>query len=139
MENMLDRAQIERLLKLNGVTPLSNDEEIRSALLSSRWDKDDVEAALMVLRENKETHETRIDTLHQIMRSDDKLSPDTISALLGIDMKVEKEQLEKHQPQTARNGTIGVIGVIVFALFSATLLFFTVMWKMQIGMFHPGL
>lgn len=137
---MFDRAQIEQILKLNGLTPLAKDEEIRSVLLSSRWNKHDVEEALTVLRENSKTHETQVDSLHQFLRSEGRMSPDTISALLGIDMSVSPEEVQKQRQPAFResHGALNTFMVVLLAVFSAALFIFTVMWKMKIGMFYPG-
>ena len=85
---MIDRQHIENVLRANGVPPTANDEEIRSVLLSAKWDKNEVDTALTVLKENTSSHQTHVDTLHKVFRSDDTLSPQEISSLLGIDLKV---------------------------------------------------
>ena len=85
---MIKRDQIESILKINGVQPTSPDEEIRSVLLSARYSKDEVDTAIMVLRENTKTNKTRVDGLHKVFRSDEALSPEEISQLLGIEIEL---------------------------------------------------
>ena len=71
---MLDRTHLERVLKINGVSPTAADEEIRAVLLSARYRDDEVNMALLVLRENVDTKAARVDSLQKLMRSDQLLS-----------------------------------------------------------------
>jgi hypothetical protein len=134
---MLDRAHIEKLLKLNGVEPTAPDEEIKSVLVGARWHKNDVETALMVLRENKDSHETHVDTLHKVFSSDDQLKPQTISALLGIEVTVAKDSLEINRKKMTPTVTFGQMVQIFFVSASASLIcILASMWYMQMGIFH---
>lgn len=85
---MIDRKQVEIILRANGVPPTAADEQIRSILLSAKWDENQVDTALTVLKENTSSHQTHIDTLHKVFRSDETLSPQEISSLLGIDVNI---------------------------------------------------
>jgi len=87
---MIKRDQIESILKINGVQPTSPDEQIRSVLLSARYSKDEVDTAIMVLRENTKTNKTRVDGLHKVFRSDEALAPEEISQLLGIEIDLSE-------------------------------------------------
>ena len=58
---MIERKHIEQLLKLNGLAPTSHDEEIKSVLLSARYKEDEVDTAILILRENKQSHKTKVD------------------------------------------------------------------------------
>jgi hypothetical protein len=135
---MFERAHIEKLLKLNGVEATAPDEEIKSVLLSARWHKNDVETALLVLRENTTSHESHVDSLHKVFRSDDNLRPETISALLGIDAEVEKGTLQRRamQPRVSA-GQIIQIGLVSLAL--SLIFILASMWFLQMGFFHPTL
>ena len=55
---MLQKKDIETILKINGVSAVAPDEEIRTVLLSARYNNDEVDTAIMVLRENMKTHQT---------------------------------------------------------------------------------
>jgi hypothetical protein len=83
---MIKRSQIENILRVNGVSVTSPDETIRSVLLSARFNKDEVDTAIMVLRENKTTKQVRVDGLHKVFRTDEGLQPKEISELLGIEV-----------------------------------------------------
>ncbi len=137
---MFQREQIEQLLRLNGVSVNDSDEEIKSVLISAQWHKDDVEAAVLVLRENKKSHETHVDSLHKVFRTDERLRPETISSLLGIQMDVTAKDIEVRNkraqgvlsaPQIAKITLMSLILSLVFVLAG--------MWYLQMGLFYPAL
>ena len=82
---MINRKQVEAILKINGITPASPDDEIRAVLMSARYQEDEIDSAIMVLRQNVKTKEAKVQGLHKVFRSDETLKPSEISALLGID------------------------------------------------------
>ncbi|MEZ4200095.1 MAG: hypothetical protein R3B69_00595 [Candidatus Paceibacterota bacterium] len=90
---MIDRRHIEKILRINGLSPIAEDEEIRSVLISAKWHKDDVETALTVLRENTTTGQAHVDVLHNVFNSDARLSPEAIQSLLGIDVELTSDQV----------------------------------------------
>jgi hypothetical protein len=134
---MLERAHIEKLLKLNGVEATAPDEQIKSVLLSARWHKNDVETALLVLRENTKNHQTHVDSLHKVFRTDEGLKPETISALLGIDVAVTQEVLDqknrkfKHMISAGQMMQIGLVSLSVSLIFVLAS-----MWYLEMGLFH---
>jgi len=135
---MMKREQIESVLKINGVEPTSPDEAIRSVLLSARYNKDEVDTAIMVLRENTKTNKTRVDGLHKIFRSNEGLQPDEISQLLGIEVNLN-QRVESDDSAPARGLSGGqniIIWVLSFALAILGLAFYMYIYK--IGIFHPS-
>lgn len=134
---MIDRKHIESVLKVNGIPNTAPDEQIRSVLLSARFKEDEVETAIMVLRENIETKETKVDGLHKVFRTDQHLKPSEISKLLGIDVDlIEQVSVVAHRKTPA----FSVLQFIVLWMTSiilavATVLFY--MYSHQMGMFHP--
>ncbi len=136
---MFDRAQIEKLLLLNGVDTAATDDEIKSVLMSARWHKDDVEAAILVLRENRKTHETHVDSLHKVFRTDDRLRPETVSALLGIEMRIAPEDVAVRRK---RNRSLSAGQMMSIGFVSLTLSFIFVMaamWYLETGVFHQAM
>ncbi len=136
---MIQRAHIENFLKLNGVDMSSPDEEIKSVLLSARWHKDDVETALLVLRENTQNHETHVESLHRVFRSDERLKPETISALLGIDVDIPQDEVNPnsfmrryHIMSPSQMMQIGLVSLSVSVIFVMAS-----MWYLEMGIFHP--
>ena len=135
---MIDREHIERVLKINGLAPTSPDEEIRSVLVSAKWHKDDVETALTVLRENVKTHQTRTDTLHNVFLTDERLSPEAIESLLGIDVEISSKDLKSLGHSRRRINVWQALTIGGYALVAAVAFMMLIMYWQQIGIFHPG-
>ncbi len=132
----MEKQDIETILKINGVSPEAPDEEIRSVLLSARYNNDEVDTAVMVLKENTKTHQTRVDGLHKVFRSDEALNPQEISALLGIEVEVKELNLEKTNRREM--GTIQSIFVGVVATIIAMSGILFAMYVNHVGIFHPA-
>lgn len=135
---MIDRTVLEKMLKANGVEETASDEEIRSVLISAKWHDDDVNTAITVLRENTETHETRVDSLHKIFRSDNKLKPETVSSLLGIEMDLPAKQIIENPDAHRHYSTGQVLHIAIVSLALALVLVFGAMWMMKIGIFYTN-
>lgn len=132
---MINRTQIETVLKVNGVGPESDDEVIKSILLSARYNADEVDAAIMVLRENTVTNKTRVDGLHKIFRTDEGLSAEEITSLLGIPITADQlpEKLGNYQESSSfRMAFVWVLSVLLAV--SGILIY---MYLYKIGLFHP--
>jgi hypothetical protein len=137
---MFQRQDIEKLLRLNGVSLDDSEDEIKSVLISAQWHKDDVEAAVMVLSENPNDHKTHIDSLHKVFRSDERLRPETISSLLGIDMNITSKEIEQRKRQA--NGNMQpsqILTVAVMALMLSLIFVFASMRYLEMGLFHKTL
>ena len=132
---MTDKKQIESILRVNGLGTSSPDEEIRSVLISARFDNEEVNAALVVLRENTKTNETRVDGLHKVFRTDEGLKPQEVSRLLGIDIAVRdpiaRENKKKHLSY------LELTLLTVVSLLVATVFILVYMYSHDIGIFHP--
>jgi len=135
---MFDRKQLETFLRINGMTPFSKNEEIRSMLLSARWNKDDVDTALMILKENTVSKETTVDTVHKIFRSDERLTPAEVQALLGIEMDLpESDKLtytEERLAMERRSTRVAIVLALAIAFASVTY----VMYKEKAGFFYQA-
>lgn len=135
---MIDRKHVEKILKVNGLTPTAEDEEIRSILISAKWNKDDVETALTVLRENINTHDSRVDTLHNVFLTDRRLTPEAIQSLLGIDIEVNANELATLRESRQRVSVWQVSSIVMAATMLAIGSVVAVMYFQHIGIFHPG-
>lgn len=133
---MIQREQIESILKINGVAPGSPDEQIRSVLLSARYSKDEVDTAIMVLRENTKTNKTRVDGLHKIFRSDQALKPHEISQLLGIEVDVTDAIATQGKTRDFSGVQYAVVWVLSLIVAVAGILLYMYLYK--IGIFHPS-
>lgn len=132
---MMNKEQIETLLRANGAAPTSSDEEIRSILLSARYQEDDVDTAIMVLRENVKTNKTRVEGLHKVFRTNQALAPQEISQLLGIDYDIEAitEAHPKSRELSKTHYIITFVAAVVISM-SAILLY---MYLFRVGVFYP--
>ncbi len=135
---MIEKRNVEAFLKVNGIPPTAKDEEIRSVLLSARWNNNEVDTALMVLKENVKSNETHVDTLHKVFNSDDRLSSSEISKLLGIDVSLSDNDVtdinQRHQLSQNSTALITFILSIIIAVSSIGYL----MYKEQAGVFHTA-
>ncbi len=134
---MFEKRQIEDLLRINGVPPTSPDEEIKSFLLSAQWHENDVEAALLVLKENVKNHKTHIDTLQKVFSSDEKMKPNTIADLLGVDIDITNTNFAKHWKRPRRSVTpVQAIQISLLSILFSVLFTLGAMWYLDMGVFH---
>lgn len=136
---MIDRTHIEQILRLNGLAATAADEEIRSVLISARWSKEDVETAITVLRENINTHKSRVDTLHDVFLTDKMLSPEAIHSLLGIDVEVDSSELQTLRVKRETLYQRQIISIFIIAILIAFIFVTIMMYVQKFGPFHPGL
>ncbi len=132
---MFDKKHIESILKINGLANSAPDEEIRSVLLSARFNDDEVQTAMMVLRENVKTNQTRVDGLHKVFRTDQALQPAEISRLLGIDINLETP-IER-QKSKRRYTLLHVFLLWATSMIIAVTAVMFYMYTLEMGLFHP--
>lgn len=133
---MFDRNQLETFLRINGMTPFNKNEEIKSLLLSARWNEDDVDTALMILKQNKLNNETTVDTVHKVFRSSERLTPEEIKSLLGIDVEfadstalnLAEERIVMEKRSTRAAMVLAVVVAVISVLY--------VMHQEGAGFFH---
>ncbi len=133
---MTSKNQLEALLKINGVKPDSSTEKIRSVLLSARYKDDEVDTAIMILKEDTKTNKSRVEGLHKVFRTDNTLKPAEISQLLGIDVDIEKEIVPQSKGRTMSlsqkflvwfaSTVIAIAGILIY------------MYLLNVGVFHPS-
>lgn len=133
---MLQRQQIESILKINGVSSTSPDEEIRSVLLSARFNDDEIDTAILVLKENKKTNISRVDGLHKIFRTGEALHPSKISSLLGIEVNIV-ELSDKKVVEAKKMALVQGVVITIVALSLASFGVFIAMFVYKVGIFHP--
>ena len=129
---MINKDVVEQYLRANGVQPSAPDEEIKEVLFSAKWHHDDIDTALMVLREDPKTHQTHVDSLHKVFHSDERLQPETISALLGITVDIKHPDERAKENRVAASSIISM--VVVASALSGTFVLMA-MWYLKIGVF----
>jgi hypothetical protein len=135
---MIERQSVETLLKANGIPPTADDEQIRSILISARWNDNDVDAALMVLKENTQSKETHVDTLHRVFHSDDRLTPADISSLLGVKVSLRNDDLEDIEAKQRKLERTQTMVALILALSIVLLGLAYLMYVEQAGLFHSA-
>ena len=135
---MIDRKHIEEILRINGLAPTAADEEIRSVLISAKWQEKDVQTALTVLRES-ESGDSHVDTLHNVFVSDKKLSPESIQSLLGIDLEINSKDIAALKANGRSLSLWQIVAVILVATFLATGSIMAMMYVNNFGLFHPSM
>jgi len=98
---MTHKEQVENFLRLNDIAHDAPDEEIRSALNAARWHARDIEHALMLLRGMDMEESALRSRGHDLLNSYQKVSPETLSSLLGVPVRVRKEL---DHPEHCRSG-----------------------------------
>ncbi len=135
---MIDRGYLEKILRMNGSSATASDEEIRSVLVSARWKEDDVESAITVLRENVNTHKSRLEHLDNVFLTDKRLSPEAIHALLGIDVTVDANDISKVRSRQQVMYWIQIVSIFVIAVMIAMVSLLGIMYNQKVGVFHPS-
>lgn len=132
---MIEKQHIEAILKVNGLPPTAPEEEIRSVLISSRYNNDEIDTAIMVLKENTVTNVSHVDGLHKVFRTDMGLKPSEISKLLGIDVAVRPDSVQRGN-ETRQASLMYHIVIWTISLIAAIVAITTYMYITDIGVFH---
>jgi len=133
---MIDRRHLETVLRINGVEVTSPDEQIRSVLLSARFNEDEVETALTILRENVDTKELRVDGLHKVFRTDESLKSSEVNYLLGIDVSFDQKISVPEATKKAHVAEFVVLCLVSLVIAAAAIVFY--MYSHQMGLFHAS-
>lgn len=134
---MIDRDQIERLLRLNGVSSDAGDEKIAALLQQLNWGKSDIERGLKVLHGEPEAVGGQAGgILARLSRTDEAMSPAMVTALLGIEMNVRDKDISARR-QHSEGLTLGqVVSIIGAAVLMACIYIIVSMWVLKIGFFE---
>lgn len=137
---MFERTQIEKILESHGVTPTAPDEEIKAVLIAAKWNKEDVDTAIYVLRDSPEKQDPHVDALHKLYRTDERLKPETVKALLGIDMEMTSDDIVVSDKRARGGITIKqMLHIAVVSALLGVILLIGAMLTMQVGIFHQTL
>ncbi|MEX0918227.1 MAG: hypothetical protein WDZ93_03655 [Candidatus Paceibacterota bacterium] len=138
---MYTKGHIEKILRINGLSPTATDEEIKSVLLYARCE--DTESIIAALRnenvdENKDLCGVqRPSTRCNVLLADERLKPETIKELLGIDVEINFSDLDAARARRQSVSTIQLGIIFACSAVCAAIAMFGIMWYYQIGFFHP--
>ena len=80
---MIQKEHLENFLRINGVSCDAPHEEIRECLTCAKWHHQDIEAALLVLRQEV-MYDPVAEGNHVLMNTDTKPERNVIRMLLGL-------------------------------------------------------
>ncbi|MBY0310016.1 hypothetical protein K2Q16_02655 [Patescibacteria group bacterium] len=136
---MLDRKHLERVLKINGVSPTASNDEIRTVLLSAHYREVEVDAALVLLQSSDQgVPASDTDSMQKLLRTDGNLNAKEISKLLGIDIIIpgSTSMATKASDRELSLGHHVVIWSL--AIIIAILGLGLSMYALEYGFFHPA-
>ena len=133
---MISKKQLESFLKANGIAMDAPDGEIKAMLLAARWNAQDVDTAITVLREDPDTKTQHVESLNKLFRSDDRPKPETISAMLGIGMELLPSDVDHKEMRKRSTTTKDWAFIIILSILLAVTALFGVMFHMEVGPFH---
>lgn len=135
---MMNKKQLESLLKINGVPPTAPKEVIRSVLISARYTDNEIDTAITILSQETEINpaDPNANGLHKIFRSDQSLKSEEISELLGIDITVGNIE-----GKNIKNRNLSTREVVIICVTSVLLALIGIIFYMYIydaGFFHQS-
>lgn len=130
---MLKTEQLHLLLRVNGLNTESTDEEIRSVLTGASFNETDIEQALFSLR-NHEANTSNLEGLNKVFRTSTTLDSAEISKLLGIEVELNDELVQKQK--TSSESLVQDFVVIFLACFVALSGVVLVMFIYDVGIFY---
>lgn len=138
---MYTKRHIEKILRINGLSLAASDEEIKSVLLYAKCE--DADSIIAALRDQRTDADRDLCGVQQprahcnVLLADERLRPETIKELLGIDVEVNFADLELARARRQGVTTLQVIGILGWSLACAVAAMVGIMWYYQIGFFHP--
>jgi len=136
---MIDKEHIVNFLRSNGVSSASSDDEIRHALQNARWHNDDIEVALLKLKDSEEPYEIKSGDAQNIFFSDVPIAPETLSSLLGIDVSLPLARLQAEESRRAlqdKTTTTVILLTILTSVILGVFMTLLIMYLNNIGPFY---
>jgi len=79
---------VERYLKTNGLSSSASSQKIKDLLKMAHWHPDDIDTALVLLHKKPVTRNVHVNSFSKVLYTDQRLQPETISALLGVEVDI---------------------------------------------------
>ena len=134
---MFKKGHLEQILRINGLTHDSSDEEIRKTIGYAKGQN--LDEALALLREEKvgtdSKQNTKPDFQSNFLAVEGRLRPDSIKKMLGIDLEVKYEKLNKARAGRKNVSIWQILGIAVCSLLVALIAGILVMKHYQINLF----
>lgn len=139
---MIRKDYIKKILKINGLSERSNEDDIRSVLLYAKCEN--VDHAIEALRDAQIGQNDDICGLQKapakcnVLLADKRLSPDMIKNLLGVDMEISYEELERARAARRSVSTIQIASIFIISFLLALITICLLMWYYEVAFFHPS-
>lgn len=136
---MYTKRHIETILRINGLSLAASDEEIKSVLLYAKCE--DVDTIISALRNEKTDADrdlcgaSRPKTRCNVLLADERLKPETIRELLGVDVEVRFEDIDVARQQRQQISVAQVLSIFGWSALCAAIAISGIMWYYQIGVF----
>lgn len=138
---MMERDAIEKILRINGLSASSPDEEIRAVLSSARFTAQDADAAIVLLRQAPDQFPAPASSsavaLKKVFQTDGTLNPKEISELLGIEVDITDHIIERRR-EALRASRINYPVMLTASCIIAASGLLLYMYTFKIGPFHPA-
>ncbi len=132
---MINQQEVETLLRINGVSPLAPDDEIRVVFRTAHYTEEEISEALVHVAALRSLTPVRAKGLYKIHRTDDGLRPEEISSLLGIEVTIDELTVRLHRVRGVSEGQYFIL--LFLTIFLALGGFLYSMYHHQTGPFHP--
>jgi hypothetical protein len=136
---MYTKRHIEKILRINGLSLAASDDEIKSVLLYAKCE--DIDTIISALR-NEQTDAdrdlcgaSRPNTRCNVLLADERLKPETIRELLGVDVEVTFEDINVARRQRQQLSVVQVLSIFGWSALCASIAIGGIMWYYQIGVF----
>jgi len=133
---MLKRSQVLSILKANGFDETCSDEQIRHVLSSISYNDEEIKKAIDSFRGRVVTDsKNKEDGLHKVFRTNDSLSSEEISSLLGVEVNIDERINTQKDLRSFTNLYVSII--IIMSIFFGLGGIMSYMYFSQTGIFHP--
>ena len=139
LNNMVNKEHILNFLRVNEIPYPSPEEDIRRALGIARWHDDDIQVALLKLRNDSDPYQYNPNNARNIFFSDIPIAPETLSSLLGVNISLPRARLRAQNSRANSKDTLTTTVTLLTVFTSVVLgLFVTlfVMYLYNVGPFY---
>jgi hypothetical protein len=134
---MIKPEHLLSVIKINGLSLESSDEEILNVLVAAHYLREEAQETLQLIRHKITPSDTRTDGLHKIFFSDIHLQPQEVSHLLGINIEVTSRVQSNRRTTNISPMQFIAIWFVSLVIALTGILFY--MYLNEIGLFHPTL
>jgi hypothetical protein len=128
--------EIERVLKVNNVSPTSTDDEIYFVLKSARYSDEEILDAIQDLRNGPtiKPNKSEVEGLHKVFRTTTALNSSEVSNLLGITIEQKEVLLDRRRVKEIPVKHLTIIWLSSIIVATLGLLLYMVATDVKIGL-----